>query len=221
MKLSGPGVQWWLHRLDRSPTEAQLASLSGTEVDRARRFAFERDRRRYLAAHCALRARLAASTGLPAQALRFAEGPHGKPRLQDAPGCTFNLAHSEDLALIGIDTDGAEIGVDVEVLRTIDDAEPLAQRLFTRGEYLSWAALPQPARQAGFLRLWARKEACMKAVGAGLSIAPSSVSAGLQPDQATVELCWAGGQARIELRSIDVGPDAVAAVARVVEARRE
>jgi 4'-phosphopantetheinyl transferase len=219
VNLSGAGVQWWLHRLDRSPTEEELATLSRTEIDRARRFAFERDRRRYLAAHCALRARLAASTGLPAQALRFAEGPHGKPRLQDAPGCAFNLAHSEDLALIGIDTDGTEIGVDVEVLRTIDDAEPLAQRLFTPGEYLSWAALPQPARKAGFLRLWTRKEACLKAVGAGLSIAPAFVPAGLQPDQATVDLCWAGGQARIELRSIDVGPDAVAAVARVVEGR--
>jgi len=221
VNLSGAGVQWWLHRLDRSPTEEELATLSRTEIDRARRFAFERDRRRYLAAHCALRARLAASTGLPAQALRFAEGPHGKPRLQDAPGCAFNLAHSEDLALIGIDTDGTEIGVDVEVLRTIDDAEPLAQRLFTPGEYLSWAALPQPARKAGFLRLWTRKEACLKAVGAGLSIAPASVPAGLQPDQTTVDLCWAGVQARIELRSIDVGPDAVAAVARVVEGRRE
>jgi 4'-phosphopantetheinyl transferase len=220
VNLSGPGVQWWLHRLDRSPAEAELATLSRTEIDRARRFAFERDRRRYLAAHCALRARLAASTGLPAQALQFVEGPHGKPRLQDAPGCAFNLAHSEDLALIGIGTDGTEIGVDVEVLRTIDDAEPLAQRLFTPGEYLSWTALPQPARRAGFLRLWTRKEACLKAVGAGLSIAPASVAAGLQPDQAMVELCWAGGQARIELRSIDVGPDAVAAVACVVEGRR-
>lgn len=220
MNPSAHDIQVWLHRLDRSPAEAELAALSRAEIDRARRFAFERDRRRYLAAHCALRARLAASTGRPAQTLQFDHGPHGKPWLHDAPDCAFNLAHSGDMALIGIGRDGTEIGVDVEAMRTIDDADALAQRLFTPHEYRDWTALPGRARAAGFLRLWTRKEACMKAVGAGLSIAPESVPAGLQPDQSMVELCWAGGRAWVELRSIDIGADAVAAVACVVEGPR-
>src|SRR5688572_19396774 len=111
----------WLHDLRPAPGPHDIACLSRAEVARASRFLRERDRRRYLAARCALRQRLAQHLGVPAGTLRFVEGPEGKPSLADAPHCHFNLSHSEDLALLGIGVH-CEIGVDIEVLRPVDDA---------------------------------------------------------------------------------------------------
>lgn len=77
-------------------------------------------------------------------------------------------------------------------------------------------ALPAAQRERGFLRLWTRKEACLKAVGVGLGLAPSSFAVGLESAVTTVGLEWPEGRARVELRDLDAGPDAVAALARVL-----
>lgn len=213
--VAGSLVRLTWFGLDLQPDEARLQALSPAERARAARFRFERDRRRYLAARCALRERLAAATGQPPGALKLVAGPHGKPRLDAAGAPCFNLAHSGDRALLALGGPD-ELGVDLELLQPVADFEPLARAHFRAEEQAALMALPEPAREAGFLRLWTRKEACLKAIGTGLSLAPSAFSVGLAPGPRVVDLAWPGGRARLELRDLDAGPGAVAALARVL-----
>lgn len=202
-------LRFGLHAL---PGPERLALLAPVELARAERFLFERHKRRFLAARCGLRAALAEATGRAPAALRFVEGPFGKPRLDGEPDCQFNLSHSEDEALLAIGNDG-ELGVDIEVQRRMSDAPALARMNYTADECAALDAIPAAERDAGFLRLWTRKEACLKAIGTGLNVHPSSFSAGLDCGETLVRIAWPQGRARLALRTIDAGPGVLAAVA--------
>jgi 4'-phosphopantetheinyl transferase len=203
----------WLVDLD-AVGEALPDTLDAEERARAARFVFERDRARFIAAHRALRHVLALRTGRSAMTLRFENGSFGKPHLLDAPGCAFSLSHSAGTALIAMSADG-EIGVDVEVLRPADDRLALAQRHFTASEQRVLAATDPGLIDAAFLRVWTRKEACVKALGAGLQVPTESFEVGLDPHERQVTIAAPGGEARVIVQSAACGSDLVAAVARV------
>lgn len=171
------GVALWLVRLDTWPGALGQGLLSAEELERSRRFRFEHDQRRYVAAHVALRERIGQQLGRSPDGLSFETGVHGKPRLRVA-GWHVNLSHSADLALIGL-AEGVEIGVDLEVIRPVDDARPLAESVFGPNERRTLAAMSGPARDRAFLQGWTRKEACLKALGTGLSLSPQAFEAGL------------------------------------------
>lgn len=179
-------LRLWKVALSAMPPAAALTCLSQAERARAQRFAFAHLRRRHLAAHVALRETLAECTGLAAQSLQFIEGPFGKPALSP-PHCAFNMSHSDDVALIAVAPQG-ETGVDIEVLRVVEQCEELARRNFTPTEHREVADAPPDQRDLVFLRCWTRKEACLKAVGSGFSIAPDcfEAGAGVQPHQVLV-----------------------------------
>ena len=108
-------VKLWLVDLDTPLDDLAQSWLSPNEHARASRFVFRRDADRYRAAHVHLRQLLWQHCRWPALA-EFAIGTHGKPRAE----CEFNLSHSDGHGLIGI-CESAQIGVDVEVLRVVDD----------------------------------------------------------------------------------------------------
>ena len=203
----------WLVDLGLDPDDSELATLSAAEHERAERFVFARDRRRFLAAHVALRRLLAQRTGTPARAIRFVEGPFGKPSLVERSDCSFNLSHSGEVALVAIAPE-AEIGVDVEMLHEVDDGAALAERNFTPTECRQLADLPTDARDRAFLRCWTRKEACLKAIGSGLSIAPETFEAGVGTDARVVRIATPQGMASIEVHSLPDQTGLIAAVAR-------
>lgn len=136
--------------------------LTQEERRRAAAFAFERDRRRFVAARARLRRLLGERLGVAPRAVRILYNPRGKPQL--APGydrdLRFNLAHSGELAVYAF-ADGADVGIDVEALREVEDAGDIAARAFSAGERRAWRAF-------GFLYCWTRKEAYLKALGLGL-----------------------------------------------------
>lgn len=211
-----PELALWLCPLHELPTPARRAWLDAGEVERAQRFVQDIHRRRYLAAHVALRERLAAWLGMSPAALQFDADAHGKPRLAGLVAAPFNLSHSEDWALLGTGR-AAPIGVDIEVLRPVDEALALARKHYSAGELAACqSARDARARDEAFLRVWTRKEACLKAVGLGLRLAPSSFEAGAQREAHVARLITPDGDALVEVRSIETGIDAVAAVARVV-----
>ncbi len=206
----------WVHSLAILPEPSRLACLSADELARAGRFAFERDRRRYLAARCALRERLAQHIGVAAKSLRIVEGPFGKPCLAEAPAHHFNVSHSEAVALIGI-SDASEIGVDIETLRPISDAVSLAQSHFTPSELASYMASDDASKDMAFLCVWTRKEACLKAIGTGLSVAPSEIDVGLGHGLARLCIDLPAARMHVEVRSLAPSATTLGAVARVVE----
>ena len=168
-----PGVvDVWSVGLDMPPAQIERlgAALSPDERERAERFHFERDRRRYVCARGALRDLLARYLGVEAADITFSYGPNGKPALSGRfeSLLTFNVSHSGELALIAIGRD-VELGVDVEAMRTMDDADDIASRFFAPAEAARLRAVPQEARTSAFFACWTRKEAYLKALGSGLA----------------------------------------------------
>ncbi|WP_420633923.1 4'-phosphopantetheinyl transferase family protein [Candidatus Palauibacter sp.] len=147
--------------------------LSADEEARAARLATARGRTRFRHARIALRRLLGAYLGLPPGELVLEYGEHGKPHLtggaqSDLSPLFFNLSHSGNLALFAVGELG-EIGVDIERIRPLTYPGRLARdHLSAEEQELSpdWSAA---AARPEFFRIWARKEAILKAAGLGLS----------------------------------------------------
>ena len=214
---SDEGIRLWLVDLDACVHDEASAWLSPDECDRASRFVFTRDAQRYRAAHAVLRRLLHQHDGLP-ERTEFAISAHGKPRLARAEGCDFNLSHSGSNALIGISTKG-HVGVDIELLRSIDDVWPLAEQTLSAGECDALRCAPHAAQTRAFLRGWTRKEACLKAVGSGLSIDPSSFHAGLEAYHRDVFIDTDSGPIHVRVQTVELGAGLLAAVAVVIGSR--
>lgn len=173
------GIQVWRFGLDGG-SAADAALLDDTEAARAQRFVFAADRARFVRAHAQLRRLLGRALGLPPRDLVLLAGPQGRPMLAGGPvGVDFNLSHSGGCAALALCRDGRQVGVDVELLRPVADALPTAREVFTDEELLAWQLRAEPERDQGFLALWTRKEAVLKALGTGLSLAPRRLQVGL------------------------------------------
>jgi 4'-phosphopantetheinyl transferase len=158
--------------------------LSADELERAAAYRFERDRRRFVVRRAALRTLLAEQLASQPNEIAFIEGRHGKPELA-APfgqsGLHFSVSHSQDLALIALAYDRA-VGVDVEAITELPDADAIARRYFTPAESAALRALGPDERRRQFFTLWTRKEAFVKATGDGLSRSLDSFDISPMPD---------------------------------------
>ena len=159
--------------VDAGGAACEWETLAPEERARAERLRRPEAQRQFVLVRLALRRLLAGVTSTPAESLRFATGPHGKPHLHidsGNPPVAFNVSHTRGLALIALHPT-AHLGIDVESERPGMDASGLAHRYFTPTEALAVHALPRgPAQSERFLRVWARKEAFMKAVGHGVAM---------------------------------------------------
>jgi 4'-phosphopantetheinyl transferase len=169
--MSEADVAVWRVPLDptRAPEDCALAELSEAERARGALFVTDALRNRWFTAHVALRRILADALAVSPTAIRYAATAEGKPFL-DAPnarGLEFNLSDSGDLALIAVSRCGA-VGVDVEQFHPLRDRTPLADSFFAEEERAALRALPETERTAAFYRIWARKEAFIKAIGVGI-----------------------------------------------------
>lgn len=157
------------------------ALLSTDERERADRFVFARDKRRFVVCRAALRSALGEHTGADPREIAFEYSSYGKPRLAGSRDLSFNLSHSGDLAVIALAA-GPELGVDVEARRSVDDCMRLAELVFSPLERARLAALPLAIRDDAFLVCWTRKEAFAKACGDGLSHPLSRFTVAFGPD---------------------------------------
>jgi 4'-phosphopantetheinyl transferase len=161
----------WLHPGD----DSSAARLSAAERERAARFRFDADRRRYIAARAKLRELLGARCGRPPESLELQSDAHGKPFLGGSR-LHFSVSRSGELAAYAL-ADGMPVGIDVEAIRPLAGADAIAARTFSRRERAAYAALPQRARASGFFRGWTRTEALAKAIGRGLALSPAALDA--------------------------------------------
>ncbi len=98
--------------------------------------------------------------------------PGGRPYLPGCPGLGVSLSHSSGwvAAAVGL---GRDVGVDVQVPAAVGDR--LLRLCCAPGDADVLSALPEAARRSGFARVFAVQEACVKAVGKGLSGRPWTV----------------------------------------------
>ena len=193
-------------------------TMSPDEKARARRFVFERDRERFSVCRGLLRRILGSYLGVAPSEVQFAYGAHGKPRLGPShagSGLRFNVSHSGQLALLAF-THHWEVGVDIELLRHLADVEELARESLSVLEQKALLTLPPELRSAAFLRAWTRKEAILKALGAGIG-APLdrfsvSLDAGTHIEILDMDPSM-GSMDEWKLYSLDTAPEIAAALA--------
>jgi 4'-phosphopantetheinyl transferase len=177
-------VEYWRIDLD-SQRLANMKVLAPDEIARAGRFLRLHDRHHYLAGRAALRCVLGQYTGMDAVDLPISYLPNGKPYLDiDFPlgRLAFNLSHSDNLAFIGLAWN-AEIGVDIERIRSVDNWPSIARDCFTAVEMDELNQLPDSEKLGGFFAGWTRKEAFAKALGDGLGVPLQQFEVTLHPDR--------------------------------------
>jgi len=168
--------------LEPAAVRASASLLSAAERERAGRFAFGRDARRFIVGRGRLRQLLGARLGVRPESVELVYGARGKPALANSGrnSLRFNLSHRDDLAVYALSW-GCDVGIDVEAIRPLPDADAVAARFFSRPEHAAYRALEPRDRPLGFFQCWTRKEAFIKALGEGLSHQLDSFDVSLAP----------------------------------------
>lgn len=146
--------------------ESLLPTLNAQERARADRFRVERMREQFIVARGRLRILLGRYLGLPPGEIPLQYEEQGKPHLPAEFGLHFNLSHTDALAIFALSR--ALVGVDVERVRSIPEAENLVARFFSKREGVEFQTLHPKERSSAFMRAWTRKEAVLKAIGRGV-----------------------------------------------------
>ena len=220
MALPAPeDVHVWAIDLARDASEVGALGglLSAEELRRAAGVRTEDGRRRFVVTRAALRALLGRYLGFEPQALAFAEGPHGKPRLEPRSPLRFNVSHSGELALVACARE-REVGIDVEWTVRERDVPGLVRAYLAVNERA--AVAEAPATDVAFYRHWVAKEAFAKADGRGVARSLRAVEVALD-EPSGPRIVHVGGDeleaARWSLDLLDGLPDGYVA-ALVVEA---
>lgn len=181
-----PGeVHVWMANLDAPPTQvvAYERLLNPDEHERAARLRLEHLRVRFVTGRGILRRLLGNYLQKAPEQVAFTYGPHGKPFLTMAKGAApfaFNLAHSQNVAVYAFAL-ADRIGVDIEQMREVIERDQIAERFFSLRERRMLAALPAQQREEAFFLCWTRKEAYLKALGAGITLPLDQFSVSLTP----------------------------------------
>jgi 4'-phosphopantetheinyl transferase len=155
-----------LHQHHPEKTAQSRMLLNEEEKVRADRLLVESARSNFINARAALRIILSEYLHSAPRDLVFTYGPQGKPTLAN-PKLSFNLTHSNDIALLAIIREG-EVGIDIEHIDPARATEDIAARFFSPAEQKAFSSYSGEERLAAFFRCWSRKESVIKALGEGL-----------------------------------------------------
>jgi 4'-phosphopantetheinyl transferase len=220
LTLSSAEVHVWRACLDPAAAcvERLQLSLSADELQRAARFHFPRDRRRFIVARGVLRDILGRYLGVQSSALVFRYSSYGKPALADVAAeerLRFNVSHSNEMALFAV-THGREVGVDIEYVRAEIACEEIAEHFFSARERASLRALSTEVKHQAFFNCWTRKEAYIKAHGEGLSLPLDQFDVSLAPGEPVALLATRSDPQEVlrwSLQALTPGPGYAAALA--------
>ena len=215
MPISQDSIQVWIVRVAGQAMERWRPVLSASEWERAMRFRMPADQARFAVTRGVLRTLLGRYLQLPGTAIAFTANEYGKPATDG--GIKFNVAHSGDYALLAFARD-REVGVDVERISGDRVVGELARRVLSPGEYERFGALAESERVPTFFQIWTLKEAVLKAIGSGLSIAPECVEVAFYPDEPRLIGCSAKEIDDVNewtVRSVSIGDDGYAAAVAV------
>jgi len=177
--LTGGDIDIWKIGLDAGPEilAASRRLLSESESARAARYRRPADGERFTVAHGRLRVILGRYAGIRPEALEFAAGKRGKPRLVRAGQCedlSFSLSYAGAMAIVAVAA-GREVGVDAEPLHAENDLPLLAEACLSPAERALFDSATPARRARLFYTFWTRKEAYLKAQGVGLGVEPRTV----------------------------------------------
>ncbi|MDJ0598035.1 MAG: 4'-phosphopantetheinyl transferase superfamily protein [Crocosphaera sp.] len=166
-------VHIWKTNLERSSIDIKngFEILNEDEKNKAQNFRFEKHQKRFTIARSSLRHILSFYLSIPPQKIEFNYNAYGKPYLLEKINkihLQFNVSHSENIAIYAI-TCYHSIGVDVEYIRPMSEADSLAKRFFCQKEFEQISKLSSEEKNGEFFKFWTAKEAYLKAIGKGLT----------------------------------------------------
>ena len=169
LNLESSDLHIWHASLDPVPEQLEYLQsvLSVDEQKRSQKFRFWRHKRRFMAGRGILRVLLGRYLKMDPEEIYLQYNEYGKPYLP-VGNPQFNLANCRDLALY-VFCLNADIGVDLECIRSIEDVSGIASRFFSPSENAVLKSAPTDQQLELFFTYWTLKEAYIKAVGQGLS----------------------------------------------------
>lgn len=162
---------WYLSSHEISPAIGSncLELLTPIEQERSRYFSAPGPALEFVLGRSLLRSILGGYLGIAPRDVQIRVGPHGKPELEDpSSAIKFSLAHSHGLISCVAARD-CDLGLDVEDAHRRVDPVALAARFFDANELTELLSHSPAARPFRFYQYWTLKEACLKAIGAGLT----------------------------------------------------
>ncbi|WP_163834906.1 4'-phosphopantetheinyl transferase family protein [Spartinivicinus ruber] len=149
--------------------------LGSEEMARFQRYRSPAKQQQFLAARVFLKKTLSHYVLLKPSQWQFSVSKYGKPvidwresGLLSDPQLSFNLSHSRDCLALVV-TQENPVGIDVESLYRSRPWSKLAKRVCTEQEQSDLSRLPQAQQFSHFIKLWAHKEAVLKAMGLGIN----------------------------------------------------
>lgn len=139
--------------------------ISDDEHQRANRFYFDSDRETYIACHASLRLVLAIELNTNPLEISFINGVNNKPSLAFNP-LYFNITHTREAFAFAISRH-YNIGIDLENINLNLDLNSITKNYFSKIER-EFILQSESEREHRFFLLWTRKEALLKAMGAGI-----------------------------------------------------
>ena len=166
---------YWFYEPDLTDAlvETGVSWITEDELERYRRFRFERDRRLFLATRVLVRDLLSRYAVVAPADWRFVADRAGKPHVSGpalTPALHFNLANTSGLVICGVSVAHDALGVDVERVGRVVDYISLAGRFFAAAETEDLRTLPPERQPQRFFEYWTLKESYIKAREKGLSI---------------------------------------------------
>lgn len=148
--------------------------LSPIEKARAANFVFNKDKELFVISHGVLKKLLLRS--LPKKyVIEYKFNKFGKPFLPNNL-TSFNISHSNNVGTC-ILSHNIKLGVDVEYLRKID-WQGIVTNTLSKGEiYYLYRSKEESKQLSMFISMWTQKESVAKAIGQGLSIQFSNITA--------------------------------------------
>jgi 4'-phosphopantetheinyl transferase len=210
-------VHIWLADLELSGEKLEYFKLilSSDESIRASKFHFEKDRKRYAIARGALRIILSKYLNIPEKDIHISNTKFGRPYVDEKHEITwlnFNLSHSNMLAIYAV-TRSRDIGIDIEYVRQMEDANGIVQRFFSEEEISLFNSMPEDGKTWAFFKLWTRKEAYIKALGLGLQMPLNEFTAVSTLEEEQFLLENSNAKKNYLIKSLSLNPDYAGALA--------
>ncbi len=195
--------------------------LDPSEIQRAERFVFAKDRAHYTLCHVRMRQLLAGYAGIAEADVRYRLNPFGKPELETNDRMiSFSLSHTATHALLAV-VQGSPVGADIERVRPI--TPDVATANFSAAEMLILNQISGEGWLRGFYRCWTRKEAVLKAEGVGLNVPLNSFDVEVAADRPAALVTYrseSGLTQHWQLHDVSLNDSVVAAVALTPQVRR-
>ncbi|KEK20054.1 4'-phosphopantetheinyl transferase family protein [Bacillus gaemokensis] len=165
--------------------QCYLNEISKEKREKVMRYVRQEDAIRSLFGELLIRAVIKRERGIANDLLHFSYNEYGKPYLSGELDFHFNISHSGSWVVCA--TDNKPIGIDIELIKTID--LEIAQRFFTKEEYRYITSQRDYNRLACFYDFWTLKESFVKAIGKGLIVPLNSFSINITTNRKFILKC--------------------------------